>query len=241
MKIALQISGLLREYEASFKSLEKAFNINNINLDLYIHTWETEDKSIDDKWGKNGKLVETTNYKGFSHEVHSPIPEVISKIDKILKITDYQVESQVDNKNLQKFKNNLGSYPESWSPHNLSCQLYSMYQCNELRKNSGKEYDLVIRGRTELIFLNPTPFSHLSEILTNSSKTIFVPKGANFRGGINDMMAIGNPEALNWYCAEGLHYEDGENPHVMVKKHILKKYQLGRIDLPYTLRGRRFG
>jgi hypothetical protein len=241
MKIALQISGLLREHEASFESLNKVFNVDNVDLDLYIHTWTNDEESIDDKWGKNGSLVETTTYKNFSHEVKYHIPEVILEINKILEITDYQVESQVNNKELQKFKNNLGSYPDHWSPHNVSCQLYSMYKCNNLRKNSSKKYDLVIKARTELIFENSISFSQLSDILANSSETIFVPEGANYNGGINDQLAIGSPDALDWYCAEGLHYEDGVNPHVMIKKHILKKYKLNRFRLPYTLRGNLFG
>jgi len=242
MKIALQIPGLLREYEKSFKSLKKTFDIEGVDLDLYIHTWETDENAVDDKWGINSKQVETVRYEGFIPQLQSPVLEVINKVNNIIPIVDYKIESQIDNEGLKNIKTNLGSnYSKNWSPHNLSCQLYSMYQCNKLRKNSNKEYDLVIRARTELLFEESITLNLLSEILDNSKDTIAVPKGANFKGGINDMIAIGSPEALDWYCAEGLHYENGENPHVMVKKHILKKYKVSRFKLPYTLRGSTFG
>ena len=51
------------------------------------------------------------------------------------------------------------------------------------------------------------------------------------------MVAIGIPDIMDWYCELGEHYDEGENPHVMLKTHLNKKHTIERIDLPYKLRG----
>jgi|7_EtaG_2_1085326.scaffolds.fasta_scaffold00185_27 hypothetical protein len=239
MKIALLISGLLREYKKSFNSLKETFDIDGIDLDLYIHTWKTEKDIIDDKWGLGGgKQVNRSIYKNHEPQLKDPVAEYLTEINEIIPITDVQIESQIDNPGICAIRKRLGSkFKNKWSPHNLSCQLYSIYQCNELRKQSNKHYDLVIRARTELIFKKSMTHKFLKEILDNNC--IAIPDGLNCGGGINDTLAIGTVSAMDWYCEEIYHYEPEINPHLMILRHIESKYRLARFNLPYTLREKR--
>jgi len=236
MKIALLVPGLLREYKESFNSLKNTFDIPDVNLDVYIHTWKTNKDMLDDKWGQSNWGREKTNYNNFTSLPTDTAENYLLKINEIINITKYEIEEQVGNEGVQSIRDNLGeSFRDSWSPHNLSCQLYSMYKCNELRKQSNIDYDLVIRARTELIFERSITLDDLESIM--SSRAVNIPSGGDHHRGINDMVAIGTPDIMDWYCELGEHYDKGENPHVMLKTHLNKKHTIERIDLPYKLRG----
>ena len=87
MKIALLVPGLLREYKESFNSLKNTFDIPDVNLDVYIHTWKTNKDMLDDKWGQSNWGREKTNYNNFTSLPTDTAENYLLKINEIINIT----------------------------------------------------------------------------------------------------------------------------------------------------------
>lgn len=270
LKIALCVSGLMRDAKKSFMDMKDRLVIDGVDIDLFIHTWGPEDNFKDDKWGINapevisiktqrvssthfdfGEVSQSTDAKLFSllaakHGYKIKIDGIIKTIDEILPVTEFKLERvSVVQPELDEIKerfgpigNGRGQYKQKWSPHNLSCWLYSLYMCNHIKnkytKRNNIEYDLVIRSRTELTFTKTITIDIYEQI--KKKNLMGIPSGGD-SVGLNDMFAIGRPDAIDWYCSIKDHYVPGTNPHQMFKKH-LSKQEILRFDMPMCLRNR---
>jgi hypothetical protein len=93
---------------------------------------------------------------------------------------------------------NLFEVEQDWI-HNVFMMHYNLNQCNQLRLNSGIDYDMVIRIRTDVGITEPLDITEFS----SSKNTVFISD--NERHGLhpyrcNDLMSIGDPDSMNAYC-----------------------------------------
>ena len=263
IKVAICLSGLLRDWEQSMISIKNklidSLIESDAEVDLFIHSWESESTMIDDKWKIN--VVEETNTNEEETHIHTnedkPMDmrsQSVSKIidiihTEIFPVTDWQLEKQSTvTKTIDKIKKDLGKdYKKKWSPHNFSCWLYSLYKSTELKNNFAKfhniEYDYVIRVRTELHFEKKLTMNDLELVPENG---ILIPKGGDAKArGINDMFAIGTSESIDWYCDLVHRIKDynERNPHQILSQHVYKwekenqNANIIRFDFPYKIRG----
>jgi hypothetical protein len=75
---------------------------------------------------------------------------------------------------------------------NVVCMHYNRKRVFELMKKSGKIYDCIVSYRLDL-------FSQSKIDYTNLGKSIYIPEGQDFNGGINDQVAYGTYEPMSIY------------------------------------------
>lgn len=119
---------------------------------------------------------------------------------------------------------------------------YGIMKVNELKikyeNDNLFKYDLVVRSRFDTELLN-------SVTLKDLPNSIFLPIGADHRGGYNDLFAYGKSDNMNYYTSlynNLLQYiTDGEliHPERLLKQHLDNKidFELMRTNIPLKLRG----
>jgi len=250
MRIAICVSGLLRDHKKSFDNLKETIiepikEFGN-DVDLFIHSWQSEEEMKDDKWGINAeRSVSKVKLKSFLKKTTQTLDDMDMRnkytktklnyiSSNIYPITDYKLEKQsVVIKEIEDIRDKLikNAYNNAGSPFNLSCWLYSLYKSNELKnlykKEHDVEYDLVIRWRTELEFTSKLTEVKFQEILDSGSEISIPLKGDYKKNGINDTFAIGTEEALDWYCDIKNHvdkyiarWRKSLNPHTLFGTHL---------------------
>lgn len=157
MRIAIQLSGMLRNYENSYlwlnESILDILKNNNIEYDIFISNWlnKEDDHNIYNLF--TPKIMESEIWDD----------EIIDKLGwPEFKKCKYEIEPRA------------------------SClgQFYKIYQCNELRKKYELEnhikYDVIIRCRTELKYNTNIDVKELKILEKNQDKPIiFLRKGPN--------------------------------------------------------------
>lgn len=146
MRVALCLSGQVRNYKKSFDS-QKLHLLDKLNPDVFIHTWSFKGKILPRHWVKEYNVEDYENHR---------IPENISPIEKILK--DYKPQKILveypDNLFFMKKVEKSRQSNTYW--FNGLMMWYSLYKSNELKKIHEKEnsftYDIVIRSRFDTFF-----------------------------------------------------------------------------------------
>jgi hypothetical protein len=75
---------------------------------------------------------------------------------------------------------------------NIVCMHYNRKRVFELMKKSGKIYDCIVSYRLDLFSQSKIDYSNLD-------KSIYIPEGQDFNGGINDQVAYGAYEPMSIY------------------------------------------
>ena len=257
MKLALCICGILRDWEQSFNILKDKI-LEGHEVDLFIHTWDNDGSIIDDKFGsgnhplsynlshiKRGDVIDETfivEESMKSIDRSDLYKDVVEFVKGMTKNVIYKSESQEKVlPDLVEIKERLINYRYTWSPYSFCSHLYSMYESDKLKNEYAKlnniEYDLTIRTRTELYPLKKIDNNFLKEI--KNSGNIAIPMGGDYNTGINFDLAIGNSDAINWYCSIKNYlqnYSGGQ--HKILSKHLNEKYKdrIDRWDFPYKVR-----
>ena len=134
MKVAVCISGLPRNYEQGFKELKKWF-LNKYDCDVYIHTWY------------DTKSVFETGHDYLEKKTYSFTQNDYDKILKLYKpkAYEFQIPIPFDETDIR------GSHLK-YKLHNILSAAYSIHACYNLVRESGVEYDYIIRYRFDLQF-----------------------------------------------------------------------------------------
>jgi hypothetical protein len=107
-------------------------------------------------------------------------------------------------------------------------QFYSLHQADLLRRNSGIEYDLVVRGRVDLNMTTPINLPVIKTHVDQDPNIIFIP-GNNCHGpySINDQLAISSPKNISLYSDLILYIKkyNSEN-HVAIHQETQMGYHL---------------
>ena len=180
MKLALLINGHLRSYKKTYPSFKKNvldFLKKYYELDIFMHTWNTEEFQTQ-TWHKGSD--EKTRYIHHEEliELYNPKRLIIEK------------------QNTEGFSGELFSGAPIQS-HSQAC--YSLYQANKIRldyqENTSTKYDIVLKVRPDIYYLN----SPLPEELEQTDKLwlcqLFVKRAAC------DVIYFSNSENMNKVCS----------------------------------------
>jgi hypothetical protein len=162
MRIALCISGEIRNFKKelvrnSFDSFFNKISAEN-EVDVFVSTWSHVGVSHNEK--RESPLKKRD-------DIDSEIREIISSLPNLIKyeIDDYNIWLEsLDTEIRDLMSTNLIGGESVTSPP----QLYKIYKCNCLKKDyeieNCFEYDVVIRTRPDLIYLDDIDFDHIDSI-----------------------------------------------------------------------------
>ncbi len=146
MKIAICLSGQLRNFDTELVTNQFNKFVTSLNGDIFISTWsDGVDSTMISQRYKNIKSIDINNYDDWYNNIDEKQKKIINQPNPPHKSTSYQ-------------------------------QLYLMYKSNELKRNyeikNHFKYDLCIRMRPDLLFVSNFDFNN---ILSNSIYTMNFP------------------------------------------------------------------
>ena len=222
MNIALQLSGLPRNVENSYKWIKEGILDKLIfsghSCDFFISTWQDKNTA---------RLI----------ELFKPV---------LFEIEEWNGQKE-DELGWQTFKN----YNYEISPRS-SClaQFYKIMNCNSLRKkyevDNGFHYSVIFRLRTEIKFNNTIDLKELDIISQSNVPAVFLRQGPNPQHGFlnwtKDTFAFGNNSGMDIYCDTFNHILDiGRLSRVCTAELLLRNWlhlndiKIFHTSLDYTL------
>lgn len=183
MRVAFLFTGQLRSFDTVWKQIEKCNAY--YQADVFCHTWT--DNSIHAEWRKY-------SYKNVDKET------ILSQLTERLHPKKIQID-EFDEKQLitnQALYDRFQDKHDDWYGYRGSRTigaLYSLYACNELKKEYEKEngftYDLVVKTRYDCIF--QSPFIDTSTY----DKNYLWMHTQSTSAGINDVMYWSGSEVMD--------------------------------------------
>jgi hypothetical protein len=148
MRVALLLSGHMRYFKECYSSLKRSI-LDPLNPDIYVHTWDENDRSM---WQDKAYKIDTT------------LPDNIFKKIVIEQWSEHE----------PFFEKMVGSFPgchNTYSkPNRVLSMYYKIWQCFQLIKD--EEYDVVIRARPDLFYTNILDRT----LLERKDDFLFLPK-----------------------------------------------------------------
>lgn len=125
---------------------------------------------------------------------------------------------------------------------NVMFMWYKIWKCNQLRRlyeeANRVRYDRIIRLRFDSSF---TEFP----VIEPKHKTLYIPEGGDYDGGLNDQLVIADSQSMDLYCelyTEIYRYSYaniGIHPESMLRKHVeINRLKVERFQCGLHLRGR---
>lgn len=207
MKIAVCISGGIKHYEKSLRSISKIYP--NDFVKVFIHTWSVGDSDF-------------FRLNTFNPDNYIKIEDIESVLD-LYGYESCEVEVFSEKENIFRgIFDGFSSYERSdLGPISM---FYSMFKSNELRRkyedSNLMKFDRVIRMRFDSDFVDDV-FDAGREEFSNLS----IPYGRDWLDGINDQFAIGSSDAMNVYSCLFENIENMKN-HMYHGETLLKKHLL---------------
>lgn len=204
MKVALQFTGQLRNFEYSYQFF-KEFLLDYINPDIFLSTWEDPNVELFKELYKNCICRTDPHTKEFLH-----------------------------NNNLQLLihQAKFGYQDPNTKNYNMICGLYHKYMCNQLRMQyetqNNIKYDVIIVTRPDLILAEPFNI----ELLNYTKDYLLIPAGSDWECGTNDLFAVGNPHNINIYCNLIVYLPIYISTPVILNPEHLLKYHLDEKSVP---------
>lgn len=168
MKVSLCLSGQIRSHSIVKDSVKKNL-IDIYDCDVFCHFWHRYD---DIKYQNYYNKSDNDQYGSYS-------------FDNLKEIVNF-------------YKPISLKYEFPYFEQNTKSMLFSIKQSNNLRieyeKNSGVDYDVVIKSRYDILFKSPLIIENVED---NTIYTICRPGGC---GGYNDWVIYGKPNVMNIYC-----------------------------------------
>lgn len=192
MKVALCLSGHIRNLEENYESIKKNL-LDHYDTDIFIHTWDTYGWRVEG----NNISVDEDGFKGFDY--YSGLINK-NKILELVKPKEIVVDYYTDyeSKFVEKAKNYVNlKHPDKDRPSNMVSMWYKIFKCNEIKKDyelkNNFKYDIVIRSRADLYYFEPI----INEkILMLYKKAAIIPT-IESHGGISDMLAVGSSKIID--------------------------------------------
>lgn len=191
MKIAVCISGQPRNYKQGFAELEKWF-LSKYDCDIYIHTWKDTDSKLE------------AGHKFASHREYEFAEDDYSNILDLYKPKNYYFQLPIPFDTTE-----IKGTPLNYKLNSLLSASYSIHACYNLVRESGIDYDLVIRTRFDLEFtdyISPECLFLKDLSLLDSNKlNVFeyplTPEGYPTRlSEVDDLFAVSSPEIAGIYA-----------------------------------------
>lgn len=210
MRAAICFSGMPRNfkkvYEPHRKYLFSVLKDNNIDYDIFIHTWENTvnyPKYLPDE----GNVIDLLElYKPVLHKVEKYTPAKIEELLIDSGVKDYH--NYIDSKGYTSWRNKITDIGE-WIgggllTNNTISLFYGLNEVNNLKKKYEKEnkfkYDIVIKTRFDNML-----FSKIQDRVFNTSDDVvycplgYEPENRDVLGTVNDIAAIGSSNSMDVY------------------------------------------
>lgn len=212
MKVAVCYSGMLRGFEDYIQN-HMDFLLSNYDCDIYLNFWDVFGYGVQ----PYSKYTTKNHYRftGFHGENKNKVEiipitesefidnETKNRIINKLNPKDYVFESFIT---LEPFFEEKEKYfYDKWDINNQSLQLpallmmnvmgmyHRIYKCGEMVRNSGVNYDVVLRNRTDTLFNAPI-------ILQQPEKnTIYTNSVQSWPEAVNDTLLYGDMEVMEKY------------------------------------------
>jgi len=219
--------------------------IEPYKADVFIDTWipyyqssaswsPSEDDQINMKLSGQIPDVEETNIQEF---IEAYRPKLINMEYFDLMPLTHQIRSVLP----QNTKTALGYDSPHTKKENVMFMWYKIWKCNQLRKFYEQinriRYDIVIRLRFDVTF-DDFP------VIDPVRKTIYVPQGGDYEGGLCDQVALADSVSMDMYCElwnEVYRYNTagiGIHPESMLRKHLeVNRLDIARFPAGLKLRG----
>ena len=209
-KVAICFSGHIRDLERTKDYWTDM--IKKYDMDVYASFWDDENVELGDTLDNfikiyNHKKIEVESYKAFEESTLSILRLMISPP---ITMMEY----------LQESTRKFGTLP-MW---------YKIWKANMLTKTFDKEYDIVVRARTDSFFNDDV------DIIKNDMLNI--PIGRNKTSnwddsdGFNDIFAFGNYKLMDYYSLTYLFMMDHINKgHYMVPPEHFLHVHMNRISV----------
>jgi len=232
MKVALLLPGQIREAKETFPYL-KGRILDRFKPDVFISTWSPSETIKNSLHAETHHLTDTLSTDTLA-SLYSPVTIKMDKFESpgISRIIDkaWSFES-------------YGPQTGEINPVSVFLMWYKIRQTflllEEYENLTGERYDYIIKGRMDIKIHNDIP-------LDPNLKTICIPPGFDWKGGVNDIFAWGGREAMEHYSKlyemmeeyilSGVYF----HPETLLKHHILNsEFNLSRPMVKVSLRGKR--
>lgn len=248
MKTAVCFSGRMT-YPQYADNIRK-YVIDPYGADVFIDTWipmyqttanvapSAQDWEKIFVLGPDSVEVENSNIQGF---INLYQPKLINlELFDLMPLT-HQVRSIIPTNT----KTANGHDSPNTKKENVLFMWYKIWKCNQLRKfyeqTNRIRYDLVIRMRFDVTFES---FPVIKPEDQPRRKTIYIPQGGDYCGGICDQVAFGDATSMDMYCDlwnEIYRYSVagiGIHPESMLRKHLeINRLSVERFPAGLHLRG----
>lgn len=97
---------------------------------------------------------------------------------------------------LDEFITTMPDSDIAWAKRRVQCQFYNKKRVLQVMQKHGREYDVVVMYRSDVITHTPIDFSKF----VFDDKTVFIPNGCDYYG-INDQIAFGSMKAMEVYMS----------------------------------------
>jgi hypothetical protein len=156
MKVAISFHGQPRFYKEAFIQWERY--INELNADVYIHTW----------WGEDmiGELYPCAPHA----KPHLDDKDMLVRDNIVEEIKELYKPKGFDYDSYKTFQTPDWATKGTNKEHAVF-QFYTQYRSKELVKESGIDYDIVIRTRMDLYIGVPIPLDVTSNVINTSCTT----------------------------------------------------------------------
>lgn len=236
MRVAVCYSGMFRNFNETIEN-HKEHLLSKYDCDVYFSFWDVYgDGGFTSRYStqkrktwdfKTSTFIETEVVNDKISQ--SDIDDVIERLNPI----KYEFEEFSNFENLFNSKSELMDlvYREKhdWLPHlpNIMSMYYKVYRCNYLLKYSGREYDCVVRMRSDLMF-----HDFGLDLVKPQHNTININSWGSFRNSYQDMLIHGDPVGMGklsrlYFNLEKIWHEEGRKSG---NEHVLYHY-LNSIDV----------
>lgn len=202
MKIAIGFFGITRSLKYTINSIEinllNVLHDNNIDYDIYLHTYSVNFKTYINKRTGEGVNENILNNNSIDNEEYKLLNPKYFQIDELDVIKEQL--------NLPEYRSNIDPYGNNYSSvDNIILGNYSKYILTNLIEKNDNEYDYVIFMRPDCEYLHK--FNIKNYFNSINDKTIVIPNFAIFaRKGvidmkhkINDRLCIANMKSYKIY------------------------------------------
>lgn len=232
MKVALLLSGQFREGADCFPYL-KGRILDKYSPDVFISCWNPS---------------EIINYSLQADTIHLGDTLTIGDVISLYKPKSILSED-FDSDKIMRIAERASHYDlytpmnGEMNPVSVFCMWYkigsSLRLMKEYESATGVKYDYIIKARFDVKI-------HSDIIPTSDSYSVVIPRGFDWRGGINDVFAHGQRNAMEHYCSL---YDSIENyisgssvffhPETLLRHHLYSsEFNVERSDLKISLRGK---
>jgi hypothetical protein len=235
MRTALLISGQFRNASDYFPQFKQ--NILDVyHPDVFISCWNPTETIFDTVQLQTRDIQDTLS-----------ISDVISIYEPKSILSEDFNSPKI--KNIINRANSLGDFSIKNGEISFSsvfCMWYKIGSALSLltdyERETGIRYDRIIKSRFDLLF-KESPEFNLDPMV------IRIPKGYDWRSGINDIFAMGGRDAMSYYCSLYSKIEtyivDKKilfHPETLLKYHLFtSEFDVERVDLDVYLRDKRIG